>query len=46
MNLALPLACEHVFFNYEFLTGMLFCSSIEDIMDSLRYINFRKLKYS
>jgi len=35
-NLALPLACDHVFFNYEFFSGMLACSSTDNIMDSLR----------
>ena len=37
-NLALPLACEHVYFNYEFLTGMFLCSNYNDIMDNLNKI--------
>ena len=37
-NLAMPLACEHVFFNYEFITGMFHCSNHIDIMDNLNRI--------
>jgi len=35
-NLAVPLACEHVFFNYEFITGLFTCSSFNEITDQLQ----------
>ena len=37
-NLSLPLACEHIYFNYDFLTGMFNCINHEDIMGNLQRI--------
>jgi hypothetical protein len=35
-NLAMSLACEHVYFNYRFLCGMFACSSLADIIHNIQ----------
>ncbi len=35
-NLAIPLACEHVYFNYEFVTGLFTCCTFNEITDQLQ----------
>ena len=34
-NLSVPLACENIFFNYQFLSGMFYCCSYDEIISNL-----------
>ena len=38
-NLCIPLACKHIYFNYQFLHGLFACCTYIDILDELKKIN-------
>jgi hypothetical protein len=38
-NLCIPLACKHIYFNYEFSHGQFTCCKYEDIIESLQKIS-------
>ena len=38
-NLCIPLACKHIYFNYEFSHGQFTCCRYEDILESLQKIS-------
>ena len=44
-NLAVPLSCENIFFNYQFLTGMFYCCSYDEIMSNLKQLTEKSTTY-
>ena len=44
-NLSVPLACENIFFNYQFLSGMFYCCSYDEIMSNLKQLTEKSSTY-
>ena len=44
-NLSVPLACENIFFNYQFLSGMFYCCTYDEIMNNLKKLTERSITY-
>ena len=44
-NLAVPLSCENIFFNYQFLTGMFYCCTYDEIMNNLKQLTEKSTAY-
>ncbi len=38
-NISVPLACKHIYYNYEFLHALFVCCSITEVFDNLNKIN-------